>query len=58
MTKSSIKSAKTCQKWTILVAAQVLCGPIQSVYPPRNEFMDKTVGLLNTSFNPIASELK
>ncbi|CAG2242358.1 unnamed protein product [Mytilus edulis] len=51
--KAAAKNRAFSSAWTILAAASVLGCPIQSVYPPRNGFMDKTVGILNTMFDPL-----
>jgi hypothetical protein len=41
----------------MLAASSVVSCPIQSVYPPRNGFLDKAIGILHTIFNPMGKDL-
>lgn len=42
----------------MVVVASVVGCPIQSVYPPRNDILDKAVGILNTIFKPVSVKSK
>ena len=48
-------AGKYSSAWTIIAAANVSGCPIQSVYPPMNGILDKTVGILNRTFQPISA---
>ena len=44
--------------WAMLAASSVVGCSIQSVYPPRNGFLDKAIGILNTIFNPMGAKTR
>lgn len=44
--------------WTVLAAGTVLRCLIQSVYPPRNRILDKSVGILKKTFDPGGQKVK
>ena len=44
--------------WAMLAASSVVSCPIQSVYPPRNGFLDKAIGILHTIFNPMGAKTR
>ena len=56
--KASACRGRFASAWEMQAAATVVGCPIQSVYPPRNVLIDKTVGILNTVFSPVSSKSK